>query len=59
MEALLAALAPRSPRVRVWALAAVVTIALLGVAMGADDQSGPRRLQPLEQRADTASAEQK
>src|SRR6185503_18888758 len=32
MEALLAALAPRTPRVRAWALAAAVTVGLLGVA---------------------------
>jgi len=33
MEALLTALAPRTPRVRTWALAAVITSGLLGVAM--------------------------
>jgi tetratricopeptide (TPR) repeat protein len=33
MEALLAALTPRTPRVRTWALAAVVTVSLLGVAI--------------------------
>jgi tetratricopeptide (TPR) repeat protein len=61
MEALLAALAPRTPRLRAWALAAALCLAVLGVITGAvlSHRRQVRCAQQVEQLAEAWSPERR